>query len=102
MRRCDLAWFAFFTDPFARLGRPVRDIKSSTRIILEDDVLLVSGCALDRLAHKTPTLNVLFSDQLPYYQFSIPNPASLFHPRHGLKHPKVGDAANHANPWFYG
>jgi len=90
MRRRDLAWLGVFTDPFARLRRPVSDIKSSPRIILEDDVLLVPGCALDCLAHKTPTLMVLFSDVLSDYQFSISNTVSLFHPRHGLKHPGVG------------
>src|SRR2546421_8618742 len=39
---------------------------------------------------KTPTLTTLFSDELPDYHFSISNTASLFHPRHGLKHPEVG------------
>ena len=57
MGRRDLAWLGVFTDPFARLRRPVSDIKSSPRIILEDDVLLVPGCALDRLAHKNAYAN---------------------------------------------
>jgi hypothetical protein len=62
MRRRDLAWIAVFTDPFARFRRPVSDIKNPTRIILEDDGLLVLGALSIAWRIKTPTLKVLFSE----------------------------------------
>lgn len=60
LRRPDLDWFAVLTDPLTRLRRPVSDVTSPTRIILEDDGAPVLRCGLDRLAHaKTPVLIVL-------------------------------------------